>query len=353
MKSYQVIESGYPLEEVELEKPIPKGKEVLIKTIACGVCHTDVHIHEGFFDVGNNKKMPSRLSQPLTMGHEIFGEVVATGNEVVDTEIGKKYVVYPWIGCGDCDSCKNNNEHECGPFTARNLGVAVDGGYGEFVLVKDSKYLFDAGNTPDELAGSYACRGLTAYSALKKVNPKANDKGLVIISAGGLGLLAVKIAKAAFGVSPIVVDIDDQKLALAKEAGASEVINSSNENAKERIMELTGGGATSVIDYVGAESSVRFGYDLFGFNKNGLYILVGMMGGKFEVQLPLMTITSRTLKGCYLGSIQEMAELMDLVRAGKIDPVPVEARPASEANQTLEDLKNGKISGLVCLNYKK
>ena len=77
------------------------------------------------------------------------------------------------------------------------------------------------------------------------------------------------------------------------------------------------------------------------------------MGGKFEVQLPLMTITSRTLKGCYLGSIQEMAELMDLVRAGKIDPVPVEARPASEANQTLEDLKNGKISGLVCLNYKK
>ena len=272
MKSYQVIESGAPLKECELEIPVPKNDEILIKTIACGVCHTDVHIHEGFFDVGNGKKMQSRLTQPLTMGHEIFGEVVSIGEDVKDIEIGKKFVVYPWIGCGECNSCIEDNEHECGPLTAQNIGVSVDGGYGEFVLVKDSKYLFDAGDTPDELAGSYACRGLTAYSALKKANPKPNDKKLVIISAGGLGLLAVKIAQAAFNVNPIVVDIDDAKLAIAKAAGASEVINSMHEGAKERIMELTGGGATAVIDYVGAEASVKFGYDLFGFNKNGLYI---------------------------------------------------------------------------------
>ena len=221
MKSYQVIESGEPIKEVELNIPKPEGNQVLVKTIACGVCHTDIHIHDGFFDVGNGQKMASRLKQPLTMGHEIFGEVVAIGEGVKDVEIGKKFVIYPWIGCGECDSCIEDNEHECGPFTAQNLGVSVDGGYGEFVLVKDSKYLFDAGDTPDELAGSYACRGLTAYSALKKANPKPNDKKLVIISAGGLGLLAVKIAQAAFNVKPIVVDIDDAKLAIAKAAGAS------------------------------------------------------------------------------------------------------------------------------------
>lgn len=283
------------------------------------------------------------------MGHEIFGEVVAIGNGVKDVEIGKKFVVYPWIGCGECKSCIEDNEHECGPLTAQNLGVSVDGGYGEFVLVKDPKYLFDAGDTPDELAGSYACRGLTAYSALKKANPKLNDKKLVIISAGGLGLLAVKIAQAAFNINPIVVDIDDAKLATAKAAGASEVINSLHEGAKERIIELTGGGATAVIDYVGAEASVKFGYDLFGFNKNGLYILVGMLGGKFEVQLPLMTFSSRTLKGVYLGSIKEMAELMELVKAGKIEPVPVETRHISKVNDTILQLKEGKIKGLVSL----
>ena len=349
MKSYRVIESGAPLIECELNIPTPKNSEVLIRTIACGVCHTDIHIHDGFFDMGNGKKMASRLKEPLTMGHEIFGEVVAIGESVKDVEIGKKFVVYPWIGCGECKSCIEDNEHECGPLTAQNLGVSVDGGYGEFVLVKDPKYLFDAGDTPDELAGSYACRGLTAYSALKKANPKLNDKKLVIISAGGLGLLAVKIAQAAFNINPIVVDIDDAKLATAKAAGASEVINSLHEGAKERIIELTGGGATAVIDYVGAEASVKFGYDLFGFNKNGLYILVGMLGGKFEVQLPLMTFSSRTLKGVYLGSIKEMAELMELVKAGKIEPVPVETRHISKVNDTIKKLKAGKIKGLVSL----
>ena len=351
MKSYQVFENAKPIKEVEISTPSPKGNEVLIKTIACGVCHTDIHIHDGFFDIGNGKKMASRLVQPIAMGHEVFGEVVAVGQNVIDIELGRKFVVYPWIGCGECEACKSDNEHECGPFTAQNIGVSVDGGYGEYVLVKDSKYLFDAGNTPDDLAGSYACRGLTAYSSLKKANLKPNDKKLVIISAGGLGLLALKIAKAAFNVSPIVVDIDDSKLEIAKAAGASEVINSSHENAKKRIMELTGGGASTVIDYVGAEASIEFGYDLFGFNKNGLYILVGMLGGKFEVQLPLMTFSSRVLQGSYLGSIQEMKELMELVKAEKIEPVPVETRHISMANDTIADLKAGKIPGLVCLKH--
>ena len=161
MKSYKVVASGLPLEEQETERPIPKGRQVLVKTIACGVCHTDIHIHDGYFDLGNDNHIPSRMNETLTMGHEIYGELVEVGEDVLDVEIGKKYVVYPWIGCGDCYECNRDMEHYCAPFTAENLGVSVDGGYGEYVLVKDSKYLFDAGNTPDELAGSYACRGQT------------------------------------------------------------------------------------------------------------------------------------------------------------------------------------------------
>jgi len=82
MKSYQVFENAQPIKEVELDTPIPEGDEVLIKTIACGVCHTDIHIHDGFFDIGNGKKMASRMVQPLAMGHEVFGEVVSFGQNV-------------------------------------------------------------------------------------------------------------------------------------------------------------------------------------------------------------------------------------------------------------------------------
>ncbi len=351
MKSYQVIEDGLPLEEIISDKPIPKGKEVLIRTIACGVCHSDVHIHDGYFDAGNDEKIPSRLTQPLAMGHEIYGELVEVGEEVEGVKVGNKYVVYPWIGCGECYECERDMEHYCGPFTAQNLGINVNGGHAEYVLVKDARYLFDAGDTPEELAGSYACRGLTAYSALKKAKLKPNQNNIVIISAGGLGLLALKIAKASYNINPIVVDIDDKKLAIAKKAGASEVINSNHEGAAKKIIELLNGSASAVIDFVGSESSVNFGYSLFGFNKGGNYILVGLLGGKFDLQLPLHTFTARSITGTYVGSMQEMKELMELVRSGKIEPVEVESRHISQATDTLLDLKNGDISGLVCLKH--
>ena len=207
MKAYQIVENGKPLKEKNIETPKPKGKEVLIKTIACGVCHSDVHIHDGYFDLGGGAKLPTPLLEPLTMGHEVFGKIVDTGEEVSKVKIGEKYVIYPWIGCGDCELCNNDKTHYC--MNNSNIGINVSGGYADHVLVPDEKYLFDAGDTPDSLAGSYACRGLTAFSALRKAEPYPHDNSLIIVSAGGLGLLALKIAKAAYGINPIVVDIDN------------------------------------------------------------------------------------------------------------------------------------------------
>ena len=352
MKAYQVVENGKPLEEREIEKPKPTGKEILLKTVACGVCHSDVHIHEGYFSLGDEAKLPVPLmTDALAMGHEIFGEVVELGDQVKDIEIGKKYVAYPWIGCGDCNECKNEREHYCSPLTTKNLGINVDGGYAEYVLVPDSKYLFDAGDTPDEVAGSYACRGLTAYSALKKADLKKGQHSVVIISAGGLGLLSLKIIQAAYSINPIVVDIDDDKLDLAKKAGASAVINSKDGNIYEKIAELTEGGATSVIDFVGAAETFELASGMFGMKRGGTYVIVGLIGGQTNLQLPMTTLTARTIRGIYVGSLAEMGELMQLVKEGKIEHVDVEKRNASTANETLNDLKNGKINGLVCLTH--
>ena len=353
MKAFQLVENGKPLKEVEIEKPSPGKNEILLKTVACGVCHTDVHIHEGFFHLGGDAKLPLPLPEPIAMGHEIYGEVVEVGDNVKDIQVGKKYVAYPWIGCRECDECLNGREHYCSPMVTKNLGVNVNGGYAEYVLVPDSKYLFDAGDTPDEVAGSYACRGLTAYSALKKANLKKGDDSVVIISAGGLGSLALQIIQAAYSINPIVVDIDNNKLEIALKNGARAVINSNSEDAAQKILELTNGGASSVIDYVGSASSYEFSAGLFGVKRGSTYVMVGLIGGQTTVQLPMITLMARTITGVYLGSLQEMSELMSLVREGKIDDVDVEIRHASKATETLDDLKNGKISGLVCLTHEK
>ncbi|MGI9345824.1 MAG: alcohol dehydrogenase [Gammaproteobacteria bacterium] len=348
MKTYQVVTQGQPLEQRSYDTPEPTGHEILVKTVCCGVCHSDVHLQDGYFDLGAGNKLPLPLAEPLTLGHEIFGEVVAVGRSVKGIKKGQKYVVYPWIGCGQCHLCtEDDKEQFC--MTPANLGIQRSGGFGDHVLVPHERYLFDAGDTPDYLAGSYACRGLTAYSALKKVAPFRNDNSLVIISAGGLGLLALRIARAAYGINPIVVDIDDAKLEVAKASGASAVINSKEANAAAKLAELTEGGAESVVDFVGAEASFNFGYNLL--RRGGSYVLVGLMGGQMTLPLPLLTLQARKLMGVYVGSLGEMAELMQLVREGKIEEVPVEIRPISYADQTLEDLRKGKVLGVVTLQH--
>lgn len=347
MKAYQVIENGKPLEEKELDTPMPTGQEVLLKTISCGVCHSDIHIHDGYFDLGGGAKLPTPLQEPLTMGHEIFGEVIAVGEKVSKVQPGEKYVAYPWIGCGDCELCNADKTHYC--MNNSNLGVNVGGGYGDHVLVPGEQYLFDAGSTPENLAGSYACRGLTAFSALKKAEPYPYDNSLVIISAGGLGLLALKIARARYGINPIVLDIDDDKLQVAKALGASAVINSSSENAAQQLLKLTGGGARSIVDFVGAEATASFGYQCLA--RGGTLVVVGLFGGQLSIPLPVHILTERQVTGSYVGSLGEMRELMTLVADGRIEPVEVESRNVCEANRTLKEMKEGKLAGLVALTH--
>jgi D-arabinose 1-dehydrogenase-like Zn-dependent alcohol dehydrogenase len=283
---------------------------------------------------------------PYTLGHEIFGEVIELGPDAKNINIGDKRVIYPWIGCNQCDVCSSGDEHLCpgGPV----LGVQKGGGFGDHVLVPHSRYLMDAGNTPDHLAGSYACSGLTAYTSLKKANIKDSDNSLIIVGAGGLGMMGIQIAKAAFNVKPIVVDVDETKLDIALQSGASHAINSRDEDAAERIYAITG-GAAAVIDFVGSDLSTGFATNLL--RKGGKYIIVGLYGGELNHPLPMMVLMERNIQGSYVGSLSNMKELMALVKEDKIDPIPVEKRHASEANQTLIDLKEGKIVGRAALMH--
>ena len=243
--------------------------------------------------------------------------------------------------------CEQGDEHLCskGPV----IGLMKPGGFGDHVVVPDSKYLHDAGDTPEHLAGSYACSGLTAFSALKKGAPFNSDSDLIIIGVGGVGMMGLQIAKAAFNCNPIVVDVDQEKLKLALQNGASAAINPMDEDAMMKVHEITGGNASVAIDFVGSEQSTAFGTNLL--RKGGKYIIVGLYGGELKLPLPLIPIMERGVQGSYTGSPSDMHEWMELVRSGKVHPIPVEKRSASEANQTLEDLKNGKIIGRAALMH--
>lgn len=338
MISYQTSAPGAPLIEVESKTPEPQGSEVLIKTIACGVCHSDIHMHEGVFDLGDGKQLEVGR-EGMVLGHEIFGEVIALGPDAQDAEIGDRRVVFPWIGCGECAACKRGDEQLCTPGCA--LGIAHAGGFADHVMVPHSRYLFDKGDVMDSLAATYACSGLTAYGALKKIGKLHEGDDIVIIGAGGVGMMAIQIARA-LGMDPIVVDIDDDKLEAARALGVNRSYNSSELQTAKDIRKTTG-GAYAALDFVGAEASVSYG--LGCLRKGGMLIIVGLYGGSLTLPIPFIPMNARIIQGSYVGGLEDMAELMAMVREGKIAPIQITERPLKEANQALIDLKAGNVRG--------
>ena len=196
MLSYQLTGYEQPLRRVETEPPAPGGHEVLLRVDASGVCHSDLHLHDGYFDLGEGRRLDLTKGRelPLTLGHEIAGTVVATGSDATDVAVGDRRVVYPWIGCGDCETCAAGDEHLCA--TPRPLGVILAGGFADHVLVPHLRYLFDYGPVDVTLACTYACSGLTAYSTLAKTTSRerGDPPQLLIIGVGGVGFAALSLA---------------------------------------------------------------------------------------------------------------------------------------------------------------
>lgn len=347
MRSHQVVACGKPLAWNEDPTPEPSGEEVLVRVDACGVCHSDLHLWEGYFDLGGGNRLDVSRGRPLpfTLGHEIVGEVVAVGSRVEGAAVGDRRVVYPWIGCGDCAVCASGQEHLCP--ASQPLGVGRPGGYADHVLVPHARYLFDHGDLPAPLAGTYACSGITAYSALAKTHELATGRHLLLIGAGGVGMAGLAIAREVLDAEIWVADIDPAKLEAARTAGADHVVDSSQAESVAEVMKSTGGGAAAAVDFVGAESSSAFGWNTLA--RGGKLVIVGLFGGAFQAPLPFFPIKAVTVQGSYVGSPAEMDALMTLARAGRIPPIPVETRPMDQVTRVLEDLRAGRIVGRVAV----
>lgn len=349
MKAAQIVTPKEPLQIKDLEIPKPKEFEAVVKVKAVGVCHSDLHLWEGGYDAGAGSFMKATdrgVKFPVTPGHEVVGTVSQIGSSVQGITTGDDVLVYPWIGCGICPACKVGNENLCD--APRSLGVFQNGGYAEYVLIPNSKYLIKVSGIDLEGTASLACSGLTAFTAVKKANTNS-EQFLVIVGAGGLGLMGIQIAKAVTKSTIICVDLDDNKLAAAKKMGADHIINSKGQDTVQKIISICNNkGAECVIDFVNTPPTVKM--DLAVLRKRGNLILVGLFGGSAEIVLPTIPLKAITIQGAYTGNYNDLVELLNLAKRGVINPIISKRYLLGDVNTALEELKQGKIIGRAVIN---
>ena len=348
MRCYRVHEHGEPLQQVDLPMPTPTGTQVLIKVHAAGLCHTDLHLWDGYYQLGQGKRLSLAergVKPPLTLSHEISGEVVGYGEQVSDVVIGTHALLHPWIGCGECRYCQHEQENLC--LKPQQLGIVKPGGFAEYILVPHPRYLVDLQGLDPAQAAPLACAGLTTFSALNKFADRIHREPVVIIGAGGLGLMALSLLKAQAAKGAIVVDIDDAKLQTAQDLGAIATINSQHADATQQLNTLTEGGAGLILDLVGSQNSLEFAIKHAA--RGAQIVVCGLMGGEIHLPIPTIVMRPMTIQGSYVGTVQELRALLNLVREGNLEMIPIQTRPIEDVNQAFLDLQQGKVTGRVVL----
>jgi D-arabinose 1-dehydrogenase-like Zn-dependent alcohol dehydrogenase len=344
MHRQSLVDYGKPLQGTEAATPKPQGTEVLLRVSHCGVCHSDIHLQDGYFDLGGGQKLDVRGNRPMpfTLGHEIAGTVEATGPEAQGATKGKFYAAYPWIGCGKCGLCARGDEHMCN--APRALGITVDGGYATHVLVPHPRYLMEVEGIAPEIGAALMCSGLTGYGAIKKALPHLRAGPLLIVGLGGVGMMGLQFARALTDKPVFAADIDPGKREAALKLGAKEAFDPADPGARKAIMKASG-GVGAAVDFAGSDKSFNFAHSVVA--KGGAAIVVGLIGGSFAMPVPMLPLRALTIMGSYVGSLQEAREMLDLVKAGKVAPIPVETRPLDQASRSLDDLRAGRVVGRV------
>jgi len=355
MISYQFMEHGKPLQKVLHDTPKPTGTEVLVRITRSGVCHSDLHIWDGYFDWGGGKRFYVKergCVPPFTLGHEPFGVVEEFGSAVsrIDRKLrkGQKKIVFPWIGCGKCAICASGQDNYC-VSGSRFLGVNRPGAYASHVLVPHPKYLVDSSGIDDAFAATLACSGLTTYSATAKLPDLGPKDWVAVIGCGGLGLVCVSVLRAQGVKNIIACDIEPARLEAAKKLGAKLTLDTRSPDAAQKLQALAMGQLAGAIDLVGMPATAALG--LAALRKGGRYVLCGLFGGELVHPLPPFAQRAIGLVGSYVGNLQELKEVVALAKKKKLKPMPVSVRPASEVTEILENLKAGKVLGRVVLAF--
>lgn len=336
MKAVILHNFGEPLTIEDVPTPVPAAGEVLVKVIASGVCHSDLHLATGDWEL---LKPATKL--PLILGHEIAGTIVNIGENVTGFEIGDRVGV-PWLhySCGECEYCKAGKETLCGK--QQITGVMVDGGYAEFVKAKASH----TAKLPDSIsfdeAAPLLCAGLTAYRAIKESGIKEGER-LVIFGIGGLGHLAVQIAKK-LGLEVGAVDVTDDKLVLATECGADWTVNAATSQAHKEIKAHRGAHVALVL----SGSRVAYETALKSLRRAGTLVIVGMSPEPIPLSTQAMLAGEFRIVTSTVGTRKDLQEILELASDGSIRCRVTEGK-LEDINQIFDDMEKGKLVGRVVL----
>jgi len=339
MQAAVVEQFGKPLVIRELPIPEPGVGQILVKTEACGVCHTDLHAADGDW--------PLKPGLPFTPGHEGIGIVTKLGSGVTAVKVGDRVgVQWLYSACGHCEYCLGAHETVCAD--AQFGGYTRNGGFAEYIIADPNYVAHIPAGLSAQAAAPLICAGITSYKGIKETHTKPGD-WIVISGIGGLGHLAVQYAKA-MGLHVCAVDIDDAKLAHATKLGADAVVNAKHADAIEAVVKATHGGAHGVL--ITAPSLAAFKQGVGMTRKFGTCVLVGLPPGEFPTPLFDVVANCITIRGSFVGTRLDMAEALAFAVDGKVK-ADIELQPLSAINSVFERLKHGEVPSRVVLDFSR
>ena len=337
MQAAVVEQFGQPLAIQEWDIPTPGAGQILVKTEACGVCHTDLHAAKGDW--------PVKPVLPFIPGHEGIGLVAAVGAGVTAVKEGDRVGV-PWLysACGHCEYCLSAWETVCAQ--AQFGGYTKNGGFADYIIADPNYVAHVPAGLSARDAAPLICAGITSYKGLKETGARPGQ-WVVVSGIGGLGHLAVQYAKA-MGLHVCAVDIDDRKLAHATQLGADAVVNASAGDPAEAVKKLTDGGAHGVL--ITAPSLGAFKQGVGMTRKLGTCVLVGLPPGEFPTPLFDVVANCITIRGSFVGTRRDMAEALAFAAEGKVK-ADIELQPLAAINQVFERLAHGDVPSRVVLDF--
>jgi propanol-preferring alcohol dehydrogenase len=336
MKAAILREFKTALSIEEVQRPEPEANEVLIEVEACGVCHSDLHVADGDWP-----QFAGIVKKPLILGHEIAGRVVKKGMEVRDLDVGDRVGV-AWLhwSCGECEYCREGNENLCA--RQKITGVTVDGGYAESVKAPASHALRIPENITSVEAAPLFCAGVTVYRALKKANVLSGQR-LAIFGIGGLGHLAIQIGRA-LGAEILAIDVSHEKLAFAESLGAKTTLNASSANVVKTLRSM--GGAHVVLVTSAAKAAYETAFSCV--RPAGTLLVVGLPAEAICFPPIMMAAGEVRIQASAVGTRQNLKDILAMAAAGQVR-CSTAAFPLARANEVLDRLRKGQVSGRIAL----
>jgi alcohol dehydrogenase, propanol-preferring len=336
MKAAVLRDFKAPLIVEEVAVPALADGEVLIKVEVCGVCHSDLHVADGDWS-----QISGIVKRPLILGHEVVGTIVDANSSSCNLQPGDRVGV-PWVHwtCGNCDPCREGNENLC--TKQRITGVTVDGGYAEFIKAPATHVVRIPAGLKSEQAAPLLCAGVTVYRALKQAHVGAGQQ-VAVFGVGGLGHLAVQIGRE-MGAEVTAIDVGDEKLALAGRLGAARTLNARSDNVVKQLR-AAGGVHVALVT-----SAVKAAYDMafYCVRRSGTLLAVGLPAQDISFPPILMAAYEIRIQASSVGTRPDLREILALGAAGKVR-CEVATKPLSRANEVLESLRRGEVSGRIVL----